>query len=284
MTIQTFGIIGGDLRQLYCARSIADDGFGVLIAGFDTCDNRMGLTAAEPSDIIRQSDAILLPLPVSTDGIHILAPFSAVPIGAEAVLSQIRQNQAVFGGLPGKLSTDMLSAISCGFYGKQEEFAAANAVPTAEGAIEAAMHHSDITLCQSDCLVIGFGRIGRVLSDFLRGLGAHVTVSARQEKDLAFIRASGMAAQKTDSLHGSFQFIFNTVPCRILDRKKLSEIGSEALIIDLASLPGGVDDEAAQRMAVPVIHALSLPGKVAPKTAGHIIKNAVYHLIREASA
>ena len=84
-------------------------------------------------------------------------------------------------------------------------------------------------------------------------------------------------------LQRRFNFIFNTVPSLILDRKRLEAIGKDSLIIDLASLPGGVDDSAANELSVPLIHALSLPGKVAPKTAGKIIKNAVYNIIGEES-
>ena len=46
-------------------------------------------------------------------------------------------------------------------------------------------------------------------------------------------------------------------------------------------MPGGVDYEAAQKFDIKAIHALSLPGKVAPKTAGEIIKNTIYNMIEE---
>ena len=115
----------------------------------------------------------------------------------------------------------------------------------------------------------------------LKGLGADVTVSARNRRDRAFIRANGMEAIPSDALTGQYDLIFNTVPCRLLSAQVLAGIAAHALIIDLASEPGGVDREAAERLSIPVIHALSLPGKVAPKASGKIIKNAVYHIIRE---
>ena len=51
--------------------------------------------------------------------------------------------------------------------------------------------------------------------------------------------------------------------------------------MDLASKPGGVDMEAASRLGVRVIWALSLPGKVAPVTAGKIIRDTIYHILNE---
>ena len=167
-------------------------------------------------------------------------------------------------------------------YSTREEFAVANAVPTGEGAVETAMLEYDGTVNNSRCLVTGYGRIGRVLSDMLCGLGADVTVSARNLKDIEFIKAKGFHAVFTSNIIGKYDIIFNTIPCMIFDAHTLAKTASNALVIDLASMPGGVDFRAAERLGIKAIHALSLPGKVAPKTSGIIIKNAVYNIIREA--
>ena len=279
--IKSFGIIGGDIRQLYCARSALDDGYAVLVSGFEKCDEKMGIENVSPETAVNASDALILPLPVSKDGRQLYSPFSDKPVSAADILSLVKKGQPVFCGLEGSLPASEFSGIEHYFYGKREDFAVANAVPTAEGAIEAAMKNSDITLASSECLVAGYGRIGRVLSSFLRGLGAEVTVSARKSRDIEFIRASGMRAVNTGSIKGRFDFIFNTVPSLVFDRKTLADCAAGAIIIDLASQPGGVDREAAGIMNIPVYHVLSLPGKVAPKTAGVIIKNAVYNIIGE---
>jgi dipicolinate synthase subunit A len=42
-----------------------------------------------------------------------------------------------------------------------------------------------------------------------------------------------------------------------------------------------LDFEAAAKLGLKVIHALSLPGKVAPKKAGEIIKNTIYNIMEE---
>ena len=49
-------------------------------------------------------------------------------------------------------------------------------------------------------------------------------------------------------------------------------------------MPGGVDFDSAQRMGITAIHALSLPGKVAPKTSGEIIKNTIFNILEEEKA
>lgn len=281
ININSFGIIAGDLRQLYCARSLAEDGFEVMLSGFDKCSDAVGMQSDDPGEVIRCCDAIILPLPVSKDGSTIFAPFSSSPPDAQAVLSMIDNRKPVFCGMSGKLPGHLLSEKNSFCYSERGEFAAANAVPTAEGAIMIAIQETDFVINGSEVLVIGYGKIGRVLSHMLQGLGARVSVSSRKLRDSELIAAAGMKPQITSHLTGRYDLIFNTVPSIILDAKALEECAAGALIIDLASAPGGVDDAAAEDLSVRVIHALSLPGRIAPKSAGIIIKKTVYNIIGE---
>ena len=55
----------------------------------------------------------------------------------------------------------------------------------------------------------------------------------------------------------------------------------DALVIDLASKPGGVDLNAAKEYGVKTVWALSLPGRVAPISAGDIVKQTVLNICAE---
>ena len=59
------------------------------------------------------------------------------------------------------------------------------------------------------------------------------------------------------------------------------KVKKEAIIIDLASNPGGVDRRAAREKGIKVIWALSLPAKVAPLTSAEFIKETLYHVLKE---
>lgn len=275
--LQSFGIIGGDQRQLYCGRSMAEDGFSVICCGFSKECEKFGLPCGDIPSVIRQSDALILPLPCTRDGLTIHAPLSEQVLFLDSLREAFGQ-MPVFCGMKKQLPFTSSQLYD---YSEREEFAVENAVPTGEGAIECAMKAYEGTIHGSRCLVTGYGRIGRVLSQMLKGLGADVTVSARNLRDIAYIRACGMKAISSDALTGQYDLIFNTVPAPLLTARVLAVIASHALVIDLASAPGGVDFEGAKRLSVRTIHALSLPGKVAPKTSGIIIKNAVYNIIRE---
>ncbi len=156
----------------------------------------------------------------------------------------------------------------------------ANAAATAEAAIQVAMERLDRTLLGMECLVLGFGRIGKLLSCRLQGLGAQVTATARKAADLAWIRAFGFRALETGGLDGElsgFGVVFNTVPSLILDSRLLAQLPRDCLCVDLASARG-IDLLAAETLGLSGIWARSLPGRLAPRTAAAIIRDAIYHM------
>ena len=167
-------------------------------------------------------------------------------------------------------------------YLAREELQVLNAVPTAEGAIEIMLRELDITLWGARVLITGFGRIGEVMTRMLTALGSKVTVCARRSEQLA--KAEGMGCDtvtfsgELDTLLPQFDAIVNTVPAVVFDRQRLLLLKKGCLIVDLASKPGtesGVQTEAK------IIHALSLPGKTAPITAGKIIGKTIENIIKE---
>jgi dipicolinate synthase subunit A len=169
-------------------------------------------------------------------------------------------------------------------YFDREELAVANAVATAEGAVKLIMEETPITVCGAKCLVIGYGRIGKILSHRLRELGANVTVSARRYSDFQWIRAFGCTPADTGQLRdilGRFDIIVNTVPARLLGEELLRRVRPGALCMDLASKPGGMDFAAASRLGLKAMWALSLPGEIAPETSGENIKNTLYNILSE---
>ena len=160
----------------------------------------------------------------------------------------------------------------------------ANAVPTAEGAIELAISETPITIHNSKCLVMGYGKVGKALSRALSALGAHTYVQARKYADLALIENHGchpLTMNEAKTHIGDFDIIFNTIPALVLDADTLRAVSRKALIIDLASKPGGVDFSAAKQIGLNVVWALSIPGKVAPVTAGLIIKDTITNILTE---
>ena len=256
-------ILGGDLRQVHLARMLLEDGRNVVTWGLE----QGGAINGVPLDQALEGNLLLLPIPVCREGMLHL-PLTDTKLEAERLWVRLRYDQLLLGGMTGDLSRRLMTdyGLTLLDYYDREETQVANAVPTAEGALQLAMESTDRTLHGSRCLIIGYGRIGRLLAD------------------LAWIEAWGCRGVQTGALTGQlerFDLIFNTAPALILDGTRLRETRKNCVIIDLASAPGGVDLEAAKRLSRQVIPAQGLPGKVAPRTAAAAIRDSVYHILEE---
>jgi len=165
-----------------------------------------------------------------------------------------------------------------------DEMAILNAIPTAEGALMLAMQELPITLHGSQTFILGLGRTGFMLARVLDGVGARVTVIDRGAADRARAYGEGWVAYPFSDLAAIIEradVIFNTVPAMVLTGNILARTKADVLIIDLASAPGGVDFEAAERFRIRAVLALGLPGKVAPLTAGRILATKLPGLIKQ---
>lgn len=281
-----FWVVGGDLRQVKLAQLLQEDGHTVQTYAMELRPESGELTGSDTLKGIEKADCVILPLPASGEGGVVNAPLSGRKISLDAMISAMHPGQLLCGGKLPQAALQLAKdrGLEVVDYLLREELAVKNAVPTAEGAIQIAMEEMPTTVFGARVLILGYGRIGKLLAHRLKGMGAKVTVSARNYRDLAWIEAFGYCAERTDELSGwlcNYNLIVNTVPHCILGRQELEEVSSDCLIIDLASRPGGVDFEAASELGRKVIWALSLPGKVAPVTSGRIIRDTVYHILQE---
>lgn len=270
-------VIGGDLRQLEAAKAFYDKGFTVSVYGLDVVsDKAQGLQRANDlKEALYLADLVILPLPYSYDGVKINAPLSTKAITLAELFAHLSRHQKIAAGL---LGAELPEGFSVFDYASGEAFAIKNARATVEGALAIAIRESAITLCHARILITGYGRIGKMLADSLSALGATVTVIARSSRDRAWAYSQGLSAYGFESLTALAQtcdFLFNTVPEEVITREVVKAIPKEATVIELASLPGGIDLRAAGEQGLRIITALGLPGKFSPKTAGRIIADCV---------
>lgn len=278
---QTIAVLGGDLRQVWLARLLLEDGCDVVSWGLE----QGGGPNPAPLSCALERELLVLPLPVCRGG-NLHLPLTDTTLEAEQLWPRLRYDQLLLGGVTGALPARLMADFGLTLldYYDREETQIANAVPTAEGAIQLAMERTERTIHASRCLVIGYGRIGKLLAGRLHDLGAQVTVSARRYSDLAWIDAWGYQSLRTGALKGElarFDLIFNTAPALILDAARLEEVRKDCLILDLASAPGGVDFDAARRLGRQAVSATGLPGKAAPRSAAAAIRASIYHILEE---
>ena len=111
-----------------------------------------------------------------------------------------------------------------------------------------------------------------------------MSVSARNPESLAMARAVGCRTFSLDELEehiGGMKYIVNTVPARIIGESALCCIDPQALLLELASQPGGFDKNMAENIGVNVCLAPGLPGKCAPFAAAKLMHQAVCQLVNQ---
>ena len=284
-----FAIVGGDERLAYLAALLWRDGHRVTVYALER--------AALPKEIpkagclqgcVYGADCVVLPTPAEAGG-FLFAPLSSEKLRSEELVSALWQGQRLFGGALGDALC--LAALRQGLVVedllRRPDFAAGNAAITAEGAIGLMMDASPRTVWRSRVLVCGWGRIAKVLTLRLLGLGAQVGVAARRAEArvmASVVGAEGFPFEELESRIGGFDFIVNTVPARVISDGALCAAAEDALLLELASAPGGFDRTLAQNLGLRVLAAPGLPGKCAPQRASELMREAIYASLREGDA
>lgn len=280
-----FAVIGGDDRSLMLSKLLADDGHEITLFGFDKDKNKTSLEIVDDfEELMAKTPFIIAPLPFAKGEELLNTPLYSGEISIMEVLNRVNTQQMLLGGhIASKWHEQARGkGIKLIDYFNREELKILNAIPTAEGAIQVAMQNTDKTVHGSNALVVGFGRVAKVLANMLQGIGANVYVCARDISQLALAKAYGyqeIPFQHLNSFLPKMELIFNSVPNLVIGKAELENISNESLIIDLASHPGGVDSIEAKKLGINTIWALALPGKVAPISAAMAIKETIYHII-----
>lgn len=282
-------VIGGDLRIAKLAIMLANDGNEVYVYGLEKSEEIRRQKNIIQCDTIRKAiddvEIVIGPIPFSSNGNTINMPFSDKEITIREMMHNINAKVLIAGAiLPEVYEMANDEYIEIIDIMKREELAVLNTIATAEGTIQVAIENTNRILHGSEVLILGFGRIGKVLARKLAGLSVKVTCAARKDEDLAWIEAYGHKSLNINNLGENlrtFDIIINTVPHIILTEQKLEYVKKETLLIDLASNPGGIDKKAIKDRNLKFVWALSLPGKVAPTTSAEFIKNTIYNILRE---
>ena len=168
---------------------------------------------------------------------------------------------------------DRLAGYECWDLLKDEDYLAKNAAITAHCALAIGTRELPVTPEGCPMLVIGWGRIGKVLAKLLAALGAEVTVTSRSPEQRAMLAALGYGAEDPAELGyilGRYRLIYNTAPSPVLTGERLQYCRQDCVKIDLASSPGIAGED--------VIHARGLPGRDAPESSGKLIARRILGL------
>lgn len=282
-----YSVIGGDVRQVYLAEELAQHTNRICCFALCSSPNERHCSsvssvyeAASLTESCSASPCIVCPIPFSRNGPFLNQSAFDENLSIYQLLSNLRPGQSFFAGcIPDDFKTtaeeigvhifDLMSDPSLSLF---------NTIATAEGAICEAIKRSPINLHQSSCAILGYGRCGRTLSHYLKGMFCNICVVSRQAEECA---QAALIADKTGTLQDfesyvdEFDFIFNTIPSMVVPSRLLEKMKSSVTIIDIASAPGGVDFNAARELGISAVLCPGLPGKYAPVSSARAVKETI---------
>ncbi|MCM3587201.1 dipicolinic acid synthetase subunit A [Mesobacillus maritimus] len=289
LTGMQIAVIGGDARQLEIIRQLTEHDAKLSLVGFEQLDHAFTGASKEKIDEIdfTVQDAIILPVRgTDQDGLVDTVFSSEKIILTKEMLEQLPAHAIVFSGISNPYLDGITNESNRRLVKlfERDDVAIYNSIPTVEGTIMMVIQHTDFTIHGSNVAVLGLGRVGVTVARTFQSLGAKVRVGARRSEHKARITEMGLIAFDLSDLESNMKDVdicINTIPTQIVTASVISKMPAHTLIIDLASKPGGTDFRYAEKRGIKALLAPSLPGIVAPKTAGQILANVLIKLLKE---
>ena len=281
---KVYGILGGDNRNIKLAKLLAKENNIVYTYGLEEAEELLGISKIyncnSVEELASSSGIIVGPIPFSKDGVNVLMPYSNQKITIKECVKKICNNNKL---VVGQVSDDIYnlakdSNLEIVDIMKCEELVILNTIATAEGTIQVLMKNTDTILQGLSVLILGFGKVAKTLAYKLYNMQMDVTCAVRKSTDLAWISAYGYNGKNIHELSsyiGDYDIIINTIPAIVVGKKEVEKINNEALVVDLASYPGGIDIDEIKKKDIKYVWALGLPGKVAPETSAKYIRQTI---------
>jgi len=271
--LEKIGIIGGDQRQIYVKQFLEEHGWQTETAFFPD-GTRQEETTERLREIFENCRFVILPVPVLRKGkLNTGAEYKP---DAEQLMEYVKHGQCIFGGC---FSKELKNRILC--RGGEsydlmqlERIVRENAAATAEGAVAEAVQNSPVTLRGSLCILTGYGRCGSAIHQCLKNWGCTIVVYDRDENACERAKEAGAKICEYKDLSKVLKkaaFLFNTAPSAVWTEGLLEGVPQEVCILELASMPGGIDRDAADRLGIHINVLPGLPGRFAPCTSGRLL-------------
>lgn len=282
-------IIGGDARYLEIIDALCKREANIYLIGYEKISfqqaNIFQLQDAEVD--FTKMDAIILPVHGTAPDGKVTSSYSTKHFTlTKEMLQATAKHCVIYTGITNDFLDEATKNRQLEVVFARDDVAIYNSIPTAEATLQLAIEHTTTTIHRANVIVLGFGRVGFTVARLFKNVGANVTVAVRKDTDIARITEMGMKPILIKDLREEIAdntICMNTIPSLILEKKVISAMNQNTLIIDLASAPGGTDFEFAKEKGIKTVHALGLPGKTAPKTAGKIIAKTIISLMEHHS-
>ncbi|MDR1138716.1 MAG: hypothetical protein LBK70_02445 [Clostridiales bacterium] len=156
-----------------------------------------------------------------------------------------------------------------------------NADLTAEGALASIIDNTKVSLLHLNVLLIGNGRVATAMTKLLSHNHVSVSILSREQDDKTYTSNQSITKYNFgDNIPwDKYHCIVNTVPAMVLDYQ-LHYLSKDCFVLDVASLPGGVDFELAKQLDINTRHYLAIPSRVTPLTAASYIIQSIFKRLK----
>ena len=289
LTGMQIALIGGDARQLEIIRKLTELDARLSLIGFEQLDHAFTGAVKEKLDEVDFSniDALILPVAGTNLEGQVETIFSNEKvILTEDILSKTPEHCTIYSGISNAFLNGIIkqSKRTLVQLFSRDDVAIYNSIPTVEGTIMMAIQHTDFTIHSSNITILGLGRCGMSTARAFHALGAKVKVGARKSEHLARIIEMGVTPFHLSNIEKEVtgtDILINTIPYPIVSAAVIAKLPAHTLVIDIASKPGGTDFRYAEKRGIKALLAPSLPGIVAPKTAGIILADVLAQLLQD---
>lgn len=273
-------IIGDDRRYSIIINNFKEKKYNIDLLGFN--DEIIGTSKISLNDIdISKYDVILFPVSgVGND--FFIKSNENIKLSID-FLKNSKENVLIFSGINTECLDRMLnySKKTATFLMKDKEVIKENVIPTVEGILADIIINTDITIRNSNVMVIGYGNVGKVLVRTLEYLNANVTVSIELDKDKEILDLLSIPSVYSKDINNMISkiskqdIIINTAPSLVLDNKYINYYKDDVYILDIASYPYGIDKKLLDNSNIKNKIYSSIPNEVAYKTSGIILTKKI---------
>lgn len=274
-------LIGGDRRNLELAKLLMEDNKNIVKT---FANENMKLEGLEEysslEEAVSESNIIVTGIPISKDKEYLTGEYTNLKINLKDFISKLKNIFLVSGMISNEFGDNLIKNNNYILdLLKDEGYALVNAKITVEGIIKYLIENTDISIFNSKILVIGYGRIGKILCNVLKNFTENIYCISNKDEEIELIKANAINSITYDDLDKKleeFEIIVNTVPKLILDNKRLEMVNKKVFILDIASKPGGIDFDFAEKNNIKFLWKLGIPAEISPITCAQKIKNMMY--------
>lgn len=286
MTISHITVLGGDLRQAYAAEYLSLAGYHITCFKTPCFPYNSSIQVTQSlSEALKGTPALLLPSPLTRDGIHLFEKTKdSQLLSLEELIGQLSDDSIIFCNGITPSFQKQLSVKHRLLYnlGNSPEFTAENARLTAEGLLSELIRFTPFSLENASILLLGYGHCGKAVSTLLSSFTHRIYVWECENSKQVQAEQNGLlvlSPSEKNTILPHCHLIINTIPEHVLTKHDLEFLSGNCHIFDIASAPFGFSSDITTTYSLPYFRLPGLPGKFSPKTAGITIGTTIERMI-----